>query len=322
MRTENGTTGPACGGGPGVSAPRTRGPEAERDASLSLLGERGLLPDQETATGLVEISAVAETPSQSGVGVIAPYDFALDRELWRWAPDDVSLYVTRLPFVPVPVTVDQASALSDGDGAARATRDLLAPEPLVVGYACASGSFVHGAEGQRRLRRSILDAGAPAAVTTSGALIDALEAVGTRRIAVVTPYVDSVTERLVAYLGEHGTDVVSAVGLGLLDHIWKVSYAEVVEAVRGADRPEAEAVFISCTNVLTYDIIAPLERMLGKPVLAANQVTMWAALQAVGRHPVGAGQHLVEATAPAGAQAHGRRDGGGGDDTERRSASA
>ncbi|GAA4935602.1 Asp/Glu/hydantoin racemase [Streptomonospora halophila] len=246
---------------------------------------------------VVELSALAETPWQSGVGIVAPYDFALDRELWRWAPDDVSLYVTRLPFVPVPVTVDQASALSDGDDVARATRNLLAPEPLVVGYACASGSFVHGAEGQQRLRQSILDAGAPAAVTTSGATIQALEALDVRRIAVVTPYVDSVTERLLDFLSEHGVEPASSVGLGLLGHIWKTTYSEVVQAVRDADRPDAEAVFISCTNVLTYDIIAPLERMLGKPVIAANQVTMWAALQAMGRQPVAHGQHLVDATA-------------------------
>ncbi|MDT0301862.1 maleate cis-trans isomerase family protein [Streptomonospora wellingtoniae] len=246
---------------------------------------------------VVELSALAETPWQSGVGIVAPYDFALDRELWRWAPDDVSLYVTRLPFVPVPVTVDQASALCDGDDVSRATRNLLAPEPLVVGYACASGSFVHGAEGQQRLRQSILDAGAPAAVTTSGATIQALEALDVHRIAVVTPYVDSVTERLLNYLSEHGIESTSSVGLGLLGHIWKTTYSEVVQAVRDADRPDAEAVFISCTNVLTYDIIAPLERMLGKPVIAANQVTMWAALQAVGRQPVAHGQHLVDATA-------------------------
>src|SRR5690625_450270 len=246
---------------------------------------------------VIELAAVQAPPQQSGVGVVAPYDFALDRELWRWAPDDVSLYVTRLPFVPVPVTVDQASALSDGDNVARATRDLLAPEPLVVGYACASGSFVHGAEGQRRLRRSILDAGAPAAVTASGALIQALETLGAGRIAVVTPYVDSVTDRLLDYLGEHGVESTSSVGLGLLGHIWKTTYSQVVQAVRDADRPDAEAVFISCTNVLTYDIIAPLERMLGKPVIAANQVTMWAALQAMGRRAVAHGQYLVDATA-------------------------
>ena len=254
-------------------------------------------PTHNPAHNIVEISAVSDTPWQSGVGIVAPYDFALDRELWRWAPDDISLYVTRLPFVPVPVTVDQASALSDGDNVARATRDLLAPEPLVVGYACASGSFVHGAAGQRRLRQSILDAGAPEAVTTSGALIQALTALDIRRIAVVTPYVDSVTERLLGYLGEHGVESTSSVGLGLLNHIWKVAYSEVVQAVRDADRPDAQAVFISCTNVLTYDIIAPLERMLGKPVLAANQVTMWAAMHAIGREPVAHGQYLVDATA-------------------------
>jgi maleate isomerase len=113
----------------------------------------------------------------------------------------------------------------------------------------------------------------------------------------VTPYVDSVTERLLGYLGEHGVESTSSVGLGLLNHIWKVAYSEVVQAVRDADRPDAQAVFISCTNVLTYDIIAPLERMLGKPVLAANQVTMWAAMHAIGRQPVAHGQYLVDATA-------------------------
>ncbi|MDA8371897.1 MAG: Asp/Glu racemase [Nocardiopsaceae bacterium] len=258
-------------------------------------GTTELQPD--TGPNVVEFSALTETPCQSGVGIVAPYDFALDRELWRWAPDDISLYVTRLPFVPVPVTVDQASALSDNDNVARATRDLLAPEPLVVGYACTSGSFVHGADGERRLHQSILDAGAPTAVTTSGALIRALSALDVRRVAVVTPYVDSVTERLLGFLGEHNVDTTSSSGLGLLGHIWKVAYSEVVQAVRDADHPDAEAVLISCTNVLTYDIIAPLERMLGKPVIAANQATMWAALQAIGREPVAHGQHLVDATA-------------------------
>ncbi|WP_162231640.1 maleate cis-trans isomerase family protein [Allosalinactinospora lopnorensis] len=268
-------------------------------AATPLHGHRATDSEQDTADSLhnvVEISALQETPWQSGVGIVAPYDFALDRELWRWAPDDISLYVTRLPFVRVPVTVDQASALSDAENVARATRDLLAPEPLVVGYACASGSFVHGLEGEDRLRRSILDAGAPSAVTTSGALIRALDTLEARRIAVVTPYVDSVTERLVSYLAEHEVETVSSVGLGLLSHIWKVAYSEVVQAVREADRPEAEAIFISCTNVLTYDIIAPLERMLGKPVIAANQVTMWAALHAIGRQAVAHGQHLVDTT--------------------------
>ncbi len=239
-----------------------------------------------------------ELVTQRGVGVVAPFDFALDRELWRWAPDDISLYMTRLPFVPVPVTIEMASELSDSDRVRRATKDVLAPEPLVVTYACASGSFVGGAEGERELHASMMSAGAPAATTTSGGLVQALRALGLTRIAVVTPYIDSVTERLLTFLAEHGVEVVSSVGLGLLDHIWKVGYSEVVQAVTSVDVPEADGVFISCTNVPTYDIIGPLERWLGKPVLTANQVTMWSALHAIGSPMMGSGQLLAQVTEP------------------------
>jgi maleate isomerase len=237
-----------------------------------------------------------ELLAQHGLGVIAPFDFALDRELWRWAPDDVSLYVTRLPFVPVPVTVEMASSLSEHDGVHRATKDLLAPEPLGVAYACASGSFVNGVPGERALVNSMLAAGAPHASTTSGGLVEALTMLGLSRIAVVTPYIDSVTSRLLDFLCDHGIEVVSSVGLGLLSHIWKVGYSEVVRAVVEVDHPEAEGVFISCTNVPTYDIIAPLERLLGKPVLTANQVTMWSALRAIGFHAMAEEQLLVQTT--------------------------
>lgn len=239
-----------------------------------------------------------ELVTQRGVGVVAPFDFALDRELWRWAPDDISLYMTRLPFVPVPVTVEMATELSDPDRVRRATKDVLAPEPLVVTYACTSGSFVGGAAGERELHASMMSAGAPAATTASGGLVEALRILGLNRIAVVTPYIDSVTERLLTFLGEYHIDVVSSVGLGLLDHIWKVGYAEIVQAVTAVDVPEADALFISCTNVPTYDIIGPLERWLGKPVLTANQVTMWSALHAIGSPMMATGQWLAQVTQP------------------------
>ena len=237
-----------------------------------------------------------ELLTQRGIGVVAPFDFALDRELWRWAPDDISLYLTRLPFVPVPVTVEMATELSDPERVRRATADVLAPEPLVVTFACASASFVGGLAGEQALTASMRSAGAPAATTTSGGLISALHMLGLRRIAVVTPYIDSVTERLLTFLREHGVEVVSSVGLGLLDHIWKVGYAEIVQAVTAVDVPEADGLFISCTNVPTYDIIGPLERWLGKPVLTANQVTMWSALRHLGSPMMAAGQWLSEIT--------------------------
>src|SRR5205823_12303572 len=131
-------------------------------------------------------------PVQTGVGVIAPFDFALDRELWRWVPETVCLHTTRLPYLPEPVTVQLAEALSNPHGLRRATKDVLAPEPAVVTYACTSGSFIGGAAAEATMVQSMLDAGAPAAVTTSGALIRACDKLGARRLAVITPYVDAV----------------------------------------------------------------------------------------------------------------------------------
>ncbi len=231
--------------------------------------------------------------AQRGVGVIVPYDTALDRELWRWTPEDVSLLITRTPFVPVPVTMEQANRVSEEAAVYNATRDLLTPQPEVVAYACTSGSFVRGAQGERELVDVMLQAGAPTAVTTSGALVEAVRELGVGRIAVASPYVESVTERLRLFLAEHGIEVVASVGLGLLEQIWRVPYSQVVEIVRAVDRPEADAVFVTCTNVATYDIIGPLERLLGKPVLTANQVTMWAALRRMGVSAVAGEQWLL-----------------------------
>lgn len=229
-----------------------------------------------------QTDAVDGPAPQRGIGMVAPFDFALDRELWRWAPADVSLHLTRTPYVDAPVNLAMASAVSDEPAVRAATRSLLAVRPAVVAYACTSGSFVGGLRGERRLVEAMLDAGAPAAVTTTGALLAAMAELGLTRIAVATPYVEEVTVKLPELLAEAGVSTVGGAHLGLDAEIWTVPYETTARLVRDADSPAAQAVFVSCTNLATYDLIAPLERELGKPVLTANQVTMRAALGAIG----------------------------------------
>jgi maleate isomerase len=227
-----------------------------------------------------------------GLGVVVPYDFALDRELWRWVPDDVDLYVTRTRNLPLPADVDMARRISTDQAVHVGTRDVLTVEPDVVLYLCTSGSFVRGVSGERRIREVMRDAGAPCAVTTSGALLDALAHLNVRDVAVASPYVPAVAARLDAFLREGGIRVLTHRGLGLVDHIWRVPRTAVRELVLAADRPAAEAVFISCTNVPTYDLIAELEYLLGKPVLSANQVSLWAAARRAGAAVPDIGQRL------------------------------
>jgi maleate isomerase len=230
---------------------------------------------------------------QTGIGVVVPYDFALDRELWRWVPDDISLHLTRMPYAPLAATMDMAIHISDPALVARGVTELKAVRPLVTAYTCTSGSFVGGLAGEAALVAAMKEAGAPAAVTTSGALLAALRHLDINRIATATPYTADLTAGLVGYLAEAGVDVAAAAGVGLTSDIWTVPYDVTAQLVRDTDCLGAEAVFISCTNLPTYDVIAPLEAELGKPVLTANQVTIWSALTAAGRKAVGPGQQLL-----------------------------
>ncbi|MFR9723953.1 decarboxylase [Streptomyces sp. MS19] len=245
----------------------------------------------------MDVSFLGGPQPQRGVGVVAPFDFALDRELWRWVPDDVSLHLTRTPFVPVEVSLDLARLVSEHETLRAAVGALCAVSPEVVAYACTSGSFVGGVAGERAMTAAMAAAGIMPAVTTSGALLDALRELDARRIAVVTPYTRSVTDALEAYLAEGAIEVTGRSYLGLTREIWRVGYRDVVDMARQAVTGAPDALFISCTNLPTYDVIPQLEAELRMPVISANQVTVWAALRSLGKAAVGPYQALLDPAA-------------------------
>ncbi|MEV7088617.1 decarboxylase [Streptomyces sp. NPDC093085] len=253
----------------------------------------------------MDVSFLGGPEPQRGVGVVAPFDFALDRELWRWVPDTISLRLTRTPFVPVEVSLDLARLVSEHETLGEAVRALGVSEPEVIAYACASGSFVGGPAGEHAMCAAMARAGAVPSLTTTGALVEALRELGAARIALVTPYTASVTRSLEEYLAAVGVAVTGRAFLGLTRDIWKVPYRSVMDMARqamaavngagagGAAAGGVDALFISCTNLPTYDVIPQLEAELGIPVLSANQVTMWAALRRIGAEAVGPYQRLL-----------------------------
>ncbi|MBO0792032.1 MAG: hypothetical protein J2P36_13945 [Ktedonobacteraceae bacterium] len=232
---------------------------------------------------LRDLSAQVELETNKGpdgIGLIAPYDFVLDQEYWEWIPANVPLYITRTPFLDERVGIGMAARVSEDEVLAAAARELVIANPAVTAFACTSGSYVHGLVGEERCRQAILAGGAQQALTTSGALLEALTALAARRIAVATPYNASTTTRLVDFLGEAGFGVVSCAFLGLESDIFRLTPDTVNRLVRAADCADAEAIFISCTNLRTREVISTLEHELGKTVISANQVTVWSALKA------------------------------------------
>ncbi len=81
---------------------------------------------------------------------------------------------------------------------------------------------------------------------------------------------------MIDYLTATGHVVVHDVALGLkpLEFV-KVTPSDWVELARQHDRPDADGIFLSCTNTTQIEAIADIERTLGKPVVNSNQAVLW-----------------------------------------------
>ncbi|OXM68574.1 MULTISPECIES: Asp/Glu racemase [Amycolatopsis] len=228
------------------------------------------------------------------VGVVASFDFTRDDEIRRWLPEGVGLEVRRTAEAPADDNLTMVSALADPAYLTAPVRALCGTGVAAIAYACTACSFVGGDAGERALREAMEAFGAPRAMTTSSAVVDALRSIGARRLAVVHPYAPAVGRRLHAYLTAHGFEITRITGFALTaDEVPDVQPDEVTDLIREGDTPTADAVFVSCTGLPTYEVIAPLEKELGKPVVTANQATMWALLREVGANALGPGQHLL-----------------------------
>lgn len=198
----------------------------------------------------------------------------------------------RLPVVITSVGEDahRVDALLDlgshtrlADGAAQ----LATARPDAVMWACTSGSFVFGAAGAADQVAAVAAAAGVPASSTSIAFVDALRFLGLRRVAVAASYPDDVAQHFVAFLSAGGAEVVSMGSHGIYTaaEVGTLEPAQVIEMVTAADHPDAEAVLVPDTAMHTLAIIERLEDAVGKPVLTANQVTVWKGLHLLGEVP-------------------------------------
>jgi maleate cis-trans isomerase len=167
-------------------------------------------------------------------------------------------------------------------GVADAATLIASVSPDVVAFACTSGSLIDGEAALARQIASLEQIVACPVVATSRCIVQSLHALGIRRVALATPYLDAVNEAERTFLQSHGFEVVGIEGLGLSGKaIREVPPDAVAELVHRADRPDAEAIFVSCTDFRALEIVGRLEAELGKPVLTSNQVTLRGILNAL-----------------------------------------
>jgi maleate cis-trans isomerase len=169
--------------------------------------------------------------------------------------------------------------LADGVGQLR----LAGAEAIV--WACTSGGFVHGWEGaQEQVRTLATTAGMPAS-STSFAFVHAAQEIGAGRVAVGATYPDDVAGLFAGFLRAGGVEVTALSSAGIITaaEVGAWGESQVLALARQADTPDAEAVLLPDTALHTVAHLPRLEKELGKPVLTANQVTVWEALRLADR---------------------------------------
>lgn len=202
-------------------------------------------------------------------------------------PDGVSFtfHASRAPMKKV--SADELAAMNGH--MARCAAELSHARMDVIASACLVAIMSQGA-GHHRLTedqlRAVCAAEAPdtRVLTSAGALITALKAVGARRIALIAPYMKPLTKLVTAYIESEGIEVLEAVSLEIEDNlaVGERDPMALIDVAKRLPVGNADAVVLSaCVQMPSLAALDPVQRTLDVPVLSTAAATVFAMLRSL-----------------------------------------
>jgi maleate cis-trans isomerase len=227
--------------------------------------------------------AAALLPPKARVGLIIPsVNTYSEPQFNHFAPEGLGIHVARARVAgewkrPLPEMreeiADAAKLLSDA-------------HPDVIVFHCTDTSMTQGPLGEGQILDIVKDATGIDAMATSRLVLDALQTLGIKSVVLLTPYKSN--KAVIDYLTAAGVQMVHDVALKLeAKNFGSVTPADWARLAQENDRPEADGIFLSCTNTTQIEAIAEIERTLRKPVVNSNQAVLWGCMRKL-RDKVGA----------------------------------
>lgn len=215
------------------------------------------------------------------IGLLVPSsNTTVEPEFYRALPPHITLHVARLHLTQItPESILGMVAELEAQ-----SRNLASAGVDVIVLGATAPSFLKGAGYDREIAQRIERTTGKRATTTSTALLEAIGHLGLKRIVLGSAYDAKVNAIARSFLEANGVAVLDAHGLGLVDNlvVGRLDDASAYELARGIDRSDADGIVLACTNWKTMGAIERLEQELGKPVISTTQVSVWAALRALG----------------------------------------
>lgn len=223
------------------------------------------------------------------IGVIVPAtNSTAEPDFVLATPPDVTIHGARVWLEGHGLTQDGMDRMNRD--VEEAARGLAVARVDYVVYACTTGSFYKGPGYDQEIIEKMRTVTGVPATATALAAVQALQHLGARRVSVASPYNEWQNSKLRTYLEASGFDVLNVDGdprgaaAGAQGHN-DLSPESALEFAASVCHPEADALFCSCTAWRTMEVAARLERRVGKPVVTANQATVWAAFRELRLQP-------------------------------------
>ena len=221
--------------------------------------------------------------SRARIGMIVlASDYTVEHEFRRvMTIPGVDIYAARIENSP---TITPKTLAAMEARIAPTTRLLLPGEKLdVIAYGCTSASMVMGEEAVfRQIKKVQPDA---ACTTPATAAFAAFDALGAKKIAVLTPYRRDVNTHVQQYI-EKADYTVSVFGSfneeqdPVVARIDSASLSNAIDTLV-KDR-DVDMVFVSCTSVRLLDAAPAIEKRIGLPVTSSNHAMAWHCLRLAG----------------------------------------
>jgi arylmalonate decarboxylase len=198
------------------------------------------------------------------------------------APEGVSIHASRLDITKSYSSDSPIIVMSSVRHAAQLLKMI---DSSVVVFGCTSSSFM---ENEEDIKKQIEDETGAPAITSAGAIIEALRTLDCHRIALATPYPKFINEKEKIWLESSGFKVLDIRGLGLgkneseIRSIGRQPSQIAYEIAALAAQSSPDCVFISCGNFATAPIIESLECDFGISVVTSSQASLWYALRVAG----------------------------------------
>jgi maleate cis-trans isomerase len=219
--------------------------------------------------------SAAMTQPRARIGLIIPsVNTFSEPQFNRFAPEGLGIHVAR-----ARVAGEWKRPLPEMKGEIAGAAQLLADaHPDAIVFHCTDTSMTQGPQGEGKILDIVTEATGIAAMATSRLVLDALQTLAMKTVVLLTPYKSN--KPIVDYLTAAGVAVVQDVALKLeARNFGDVTPQDWAKLAKENDRPEADGIFLSCTNTRQIEAIADIEQMLGKPVVNSNQAVLWGAVK-------------------------------------------